>query len=512
MPESSKRPAAALPAVPLLVAMQAAVAAASLVVEIVAGRMLAPYVGMSLYTWTAVIAVVLAGFSAGHWLGGRVAERPAGAALAANGWAMVAAALTTAAAVFVLRAAAEPVISALGAPVAAITTLTMAVFFLPSFFAGVPAPVLAHIAAQAAPDRAGRALGAMFAAGAVGAILGTLAAGFLFISWLGSVATLAVVTAAYVGLALLSFVLAGRAGRRVARALAAVLLLAPLGLAGAGLSRADPCARESDYFCIRILDVSGDPADPVRLMVLDHLAHGISARDAPEVQFTDHAAMLDALARARMAGRDFSAFFIGGGTYSMPRAWALRDPAPAVTVAEIDPAVTAVARTSFWFDPATARILHADARRALAADPSRYDVVIGDAFTDIAVPAHLVTEEFFRLVRSRLTADGVYLMNVIDHTDNMRAVASILATLNAVFPEVEVWTEAVPVAGPTRKVFILAAGARPSTVSALSTRAPDPLRFARLSEDWERRLLASHEAVRLTDDYAPIDRLMRWTD
>ena len=58
----------------LLVAIQATVAAASLVVEIVAGRMLAPYVGMSLYTWTSVIAVVLAGFSAGHWVGGRLAE------------------------------------------------------------------------------------------------------------------------------------------------------------------------------------------------------------------------------------------------------------------------------------------------------------------------------------------------------------------------------------------------------------------------------------------------------
>ena len=64
----------------MLVAMQAIVAAASLVVEIVAGRMLAPWLGMSLYTWTSVIAVVLAGFSAGHWVGGLVAERPAGRA------------------------------------------------------------------------------------------------------------------------------------------------------------------------------------------------------------------------------------------------------------------------------------------------------------------------------------------------------------------------------------------------------------------------------------------------
>ena len=55
-----------------LPAALAVVSAAALVVEIAAGRLLAPYVGMSLYTWTAIIAVVLAGLSAGHWLGGVV--------------------------------------------------------------------------------------------------------------------------------------------------------------------------------------------------------------------------------------------------------------------------------------------------------------------------------------------------------------------------------------------------------------------------------------------------------
>ena len=79
----------------LLIALQVAVSAASLVVEIVAGRMLAPYVGMSLYTWTSVIAVVLIGFSLGHWWGGRVAERPQGDGLVYTGWVVLAAAVTT---------------------------------------------------------------------------------------------------------------------------------------------------------------------------------------------------------------------------------------------------------------------------------------------------------------------------------------------------------------------------------------------------------------------------------
>src|SRR2546426_2343126 len=46
----------------------------ALILELVAGRMLAPYVGVSLYTWTSIIGVVLAGISLGNWLGGRYAD------------------------------------------------------------------------------------------------------------------------------------------------------------------------------------------------------------------------------------------------------------------------------------------------------------------------------------------------------------------------------------------------------------------------------------------------------
>src|SRR6266516_2471174 len=48
---------------------------ATLVIELLAGRMMAPVVGVSLYTWTSIIGVVLAGVSLGSWLGGRLADR-----------------------------------------------------------------------------------------------------------------------------------------------------------------------------------------------------------------------------------------------------------------------------------------------------------------------------------------------------------------------------------------------------------------------------------------------------
>src|SRR5690349_14915400 len=51
--------------------------ACTLVIELIAGRIMAPYIGVSLYTWTSVIGVVLAGMSVGNFAGGVVADRSA---------------------------------------------------------------------------------------------------------------------------------------------------------------------------------------------------------------------------------------------------------------------------------------------------------------------------------------------------------------------------------------------------------------------------------------------------
>ena len=489
----------------LLVALQAAVSGVSLVVEIVAGRMLAPYVGMSLYTWTSIIAVVLAGFSAGHWWGGHIAERPARQALAVTGWIMLAAAFSTAVALLLLRLIGGPVLASVEHPVLGIVILTTGVFFLPSLFAGVPAPVLAQIAVMQQDARSGRSLGAMFAAGAVGAIAGTLLAGFVFIPWLGTSLTLAIVTAIY----LLAAALMLRLSRPVNHPLA-VLAVSGLvvALGAVSLTRLSSCTTESQYFCIRVVDVSAQPESPVRRLVLDHLSHGTSARDLPRTMFSEFTAMLDAIARGRMTGREFSSFFIGGGTFSVPRAWADRKTGP-ITVAEIDPAVTATAIRDFWLDPEGMTILDEDARVALRKRPeARYDVIVGDAFGDIAVPQHLITLEFFQLLRSRLSDDGVFLMNVIDFTERLQALGAIVATLQSVFPSVEIWTEeSLPVPGEQR-VFVLVAAATPTGFSAINAAAPDITRFAAMAGSFSDMLIARSSPALLTDDFAPIDRLL----
>ncbi len=491
----------------VLVALQALVSAASLVVEIVAGRILAPYVGMSLYTWTSIIAVVLAGFSVGHWWGGRIAELPTAKSLSHTAWLMIAAAITTASAILVLRFIADPVMNTTSDPVSTIVMLTIGAFFLPSLFAGVPAPVLAHVAIKSAdPGTAGRALGAMFVAGAVGAIGGTLLAGFVFIPWLGSAITLAIVTVVYVGAAISLFILSGNHIHQQVPALAFAVFALGLGLFS--VTRLDPCVEESQYYCIRVVDISEDPDNPVRLMVLDHLSHGTSSKNHPREMHTEFMAMLDEIARRRMGEREFSAFFIGGGTYSVPRAWSDRETG-AITVAEIDPSVTDWAINEFWFDPQGVEIIHDDARRVLLTHAGRkFDVIVGDAFGDIAVPAHLVTREFFELVKTRLEPDGLFLMNVIDFVEGLDALAAIHKTLGSVFPNVEIWTQVARPEPGQRRVFVLAAGRERSAFDDFLVERPGRKQFAALGSTFVTQVLEARKPMMLTDDFAPIERLL----
>ncbi len=46
-----------------------------MVIELVAGRIVAPFIGVSLYTWTSIIGIILAGMSLGNYVGGKLADR-----------------------------------------------------------------------------------------------------------------------------------------------------------------------------------------------------------------------------------------------------------------------------------------------------------------------------------------------------------------------------------------------------------------------------------------------------
>ena len=489
----------------MLVFVQFTVAAAGLVVEILAGRMLAPYVGMSLYTWTAVIAVVLAGFSAGHWVGGHIAERPTSVALRRTALAMALAALTTALTLLILRTLAAGVISHFSHAEIAILILATAIAFLPSFFAGIPSPVLARIAVALNVGREGAALGAIFAASSLGAIAGTLATGFIFIAWFGTQLTILIVVVTYVALAALLLL---TAQPRRYGTITAFISVAAFLISLSTLALAKTCTAESRYYCIRVLDFSPQAGAEAKLMVLDHLGHGINVKDEPTRLITPYVALMDTVLTRRLGSTPASSFFIGGGAYTLPRAWKAAAPSAQITVAEIDPEVTKLARAQMWLPQQGIQVLHADARAALAGLGRSFQVIVGDAFTDIAVPPHLVTREFFALVQASLDPGGVYTMNVVDHLNKLGALLAVYATLESVFAHVEVFAEEGDLISGGRTTFVLFASEQPSGMNQIGDPQDESLRYVRLSPDKLRAQMSKTMAIVLTDDYAPIDRLV----
>src|SRR5919199_4443279 len=155
--------------------------ACTLVLELVAGRLLAPYVGVSLYTWTSIIGVVLAGITVGNYLGGVLADRrPArttlGALLLASGAASLA--------VLVLVGLLAPVAGA-DWPLVLRILLLAAIFFLPSAVLGMVSPVVVRLSLDDLA-RAGHTVGKIYACSALGSIVGTFATGYVLIAWLGT--------------------------------------------------------------------------------------------------------------------------------------------------------------------------------------------------------------------------------------------------------------------------------------------------------------------------------------
>ena len=356
----------------------------------------------------------------------------------------------------------------------------------------------------------------MFALGTLGAIAGTLASGYIFIAWLGSTGTVLAISAIYAVPAIV-FVLAGKRPGGKGGGVAALAFLAALtgamGLLGERSGAfTSPCDRESSYYCIRVFDAEPRTGRPSATLVLDHLGHGVNDQATPDYFWSGYIELTDLVIRARLGERkDFSAYFIGGGAYTLPRGWQARYPEAALTVSEIDPEVTRAAQDRLWLDPAAGlRILHEDARVALArrSTGDRYDVIIGDAFRDISVPAHLVTREFAQVVRDNLKPQGSYALTVIDEPQRTRFLFSVVRTLFEVFPVVEVWAEVAQLRQARRITYLVVAGAAPSPAGRIDSRIDLDRSWVRWpASDLKPRVMASDSPV-LTDDYAPVDRLL----
>jgi spermidine synthase len=458
--------------------------------EICASRLLAPYFGASTVVWANVIGLVLAALSLGYWLGGRIADRhPRPQVL---GRIVVAAGALIA----VIPFAAQPFLDLAVRGLDNVSAGAVVGSFLGSLVLFAPPVVLLGMVAPfairlAVPDVAvaGAVSGRLYALSTVGSIVGVFVPAIIAIELLGTQRTL-VATAAVVALG--GSLLLDRRWVAAPVALAAVLAV-PVGIVKpvAGLLY----EKDSQYQFVQVVQNGAERDLYLNEGIAKHSEwrpHTVLTGDEWDMFLTVPPLLGRPVRKVAILGN-------AGGTTA--RAYGVFYPSASVDGVELDPAVTSAARR--FMGLGRIRRLHvvtADARPFLARTHARFDAILIDAYRQPYVPFYLATQEFFRLVRSRLRPGGIVALNVATVPGDHRLAQGIAGTLRAVFPQVLTWQ--------ALKLNQLVLGFdRPISrvrLRAAVTRTPARIRVL-------TRLLAEHAAPTVpsgepwTDDHAPVE-------
>jgi SAM-dependent methyltransferase len=470
--------------------------AAVLVLEILVSRLVAPFVGLTLETYTAAIGVALGAIAAGAALGGRLADavdprRWLGPAVAVGGALMLAARPTVFAVGEGFRGT-GPV----GTVVLVLFAVAPSVLVLSTVTPGVVKLRLRTLA------ETGQTVGRLSAAGTLGALAGTFLTGFVLLQSF-STSTLLLLTGlllVFTGLAIAVFLSHTPALGPPAGILAFAILT------GGWLVLADgPCQVETRYYCASVV---ADPARPGgRTLILDTLHHSyVDLNDPKYLEFAYTKRFADVLALQPPGALDV--LHLGGGGFSIPRHLAAVRPGTHSTVLEVDPQIPVIGRERLGLRTGPELVVKVgDARTAITGEPGgAYDVVVGDAFGSLAVPWHLTTTEMVQQVRRVLRPGGVYLLNVIDYPPLAFARAET-ATLLRAFDDVAIMATPPTLAGEDGGNLVLVASDRTLPVAALLSKAAARGEPSSVIGRTAVERFAGQAQV-LTDDDAPVDQLL----
>lgn len=463
-----------------------------LVLEIVAGRLMAPYVGVSLDTFTGIIGTILAGIAAGAAVGGVLADRR-------DPLRLIAQALFYGGALTWLSI---PIVTALGpglgsGPVA-IVVLAASGFVLPTAVLSGIGPMVAKLQLDSI-DETGAVMGRLSAASTFGALIGTFGTGFILIALLPVRTIIVVIGAALVIAGLAVFWKTGRK-RPDAVEIGLIAMTAFIGLAVNS-----PCDFETDYYCVRIVAdaTEGTDARPGgRSLIIDQFRHAHVDLDDPEYLDIRYMRLFADVAGTLPDG-PIDVLHVGGGGFSLPRYLTAVRPGSTNTVLELDADLVQIAQDELGLtDADQLDIRTGDARLHLDDLPTDgFDLIVGDAYSGQSVPWHLTTIEVMTEFRRLLKDDGLYVMNVIDGGDNS-FMRSQLATLREEFPQlVVIEPEGGVPDNPVNQVIVAASAPIPD----LAVAAQDG---AVLRDDAVAEFMGD-DAMILTDDFAPTDQLLR---
>jgi len=402
--------------------------------ELIVSRILTPVFGSSTYTWGNLIGVILAGLSLGYFLGGKIADKDpkfrkiCSIIFSAGLYIIFVPFIAPSVLGFTLNSLPQNQFSSLFA--------TFVLVFFPTTLLGFVSPYVIKLGTVTL-HKVGNISGTLYSIATIGSIFGTFLTIFVLIP------TFDVRTVLFgLGIILMVISLLGlKNWPKVLTVAIIIILFTPSSSIVTGLMPHTGTViieTETQYSHLDVVDF-----DNKRGLYLNGMRHSQMDKDNPNelvLKYTKYF-HLGSLFNPQLE----KILFVGGGGFSGPKNFLENYPDSLIDVVEIDPKVIEIAKTYFSLkDNPRLQIFNEDARTFLMNSDDKYDLIILDAFATDYVPFHLLTQEYFQILKEHLEPKGVVVSNLLgslegDTSDLPRAVYK---TMKSLFPTVYVFTTA----------------------------------------------------------------------
>jgi predicted membrane-bound spermidine synthase len=481
----------------------------TLAAELAAARLIGTVFGTSNLVWASIIGLILIYLTAGYFLGGKWADaNPTTTAMyRVLAWAAFALGLVPYIAGPVLRSAAGA-FEALNVGILAGSFIAVLVLFsAPVTLLGTISPFAIRLLVDDTTT-AGRTSGQIYAISTLGSFIGTFLPTLVTIPTIGTRLTFLLFSMTLLAIAL--FGLARFTGQRemfkflwmpLALAVIAALFTSQSIKANTG----QVYETESAYNYIQVQEVNG-----FTLLRLNdgQGVHSIYHPDTLEYNGPWEQFLVGPFFYPNRKTGDVKRIAIVGlaaGTAARQAA-AVYGAIP-IDGFELDGKIVEVGRAYFHMDMPNLNVVIGDGRLNLERSRHRYDIVAVDAYRPPYIPPHMTTREFFAIAASRLTEDGILIINVGSVPGDRRLIDGLATTIAAVFPSIYIMD--LPATLNTMIFATIQPTSRENFAVNLEILAQDPnanpLLLSTMTTTYANLQPGYHTTTVFTDDLAPIE-------
>lgn len=406
--------------------------------ELIAARVLSPYVGSSNVVWTSIIGIILASMSLGYWLGGKKADKDANIDQLSN--ILLFAGLATSAIPILETLIVKQFAGTIGNLIITAILCAIIVFSIPSFILAMISPFAVKIKSKE-DNEIGSLSGRISSLSTIGSIIGTFLMGFVLIPNIG-------VTNINIGVTLLLVIISVLAREKKDKKylyttilmVCIMLILVLLGKWVFKLSNPDILLdTDSQYSRIWVKQIETEKTTYKTLQVDTGLESYINTETgemgAKYLRFYDLFEYFNKDAQ--------STLLIGGAAYTYPIHYLDKYENKTIDVVEIDDKMTKIAIDQFGLNINEPRlkIYNQDGRSCLNYSKNKYDTILIDAFKGVNAPFELTTYEALINAKNMLNENGIVITNIISSVEgeNSKFIQYEYATYKAVFNDVKVF-------------------------------------------------------------------------